>query len=291
MRSPDDRQPVPRGGSSFAELAQRFAERVAAVRPCVDAQYVRPDWVQRNAELERDLLPVPPVDFLRHPSIAFQMFVNERLLPHELPYVRARLTDESLLAEPSVGGPPTVPLPGTDLRTSSNTVHQLFHLLRYEEATGRRIDDAATIVEWGGGFGALMRLIVARHGGEPTCVIFDTPIFSAVQWLYLCAVFGEERIVLHDTAPVRPIRGRVNLVPIGLAGATEVDADLFISNWALNESMPKAKQDVVDRRWFGADSLLLAMHAEDPFTEAVRAAGARALPVGDFLPGQQYLVT
>ncbi|WP_158852490.1 hypothetical protein [Saccharothrix deserti] len=137
--------------------------------------------MQRNAELERDLLPVPPVDFLRHPSIAFQMFVNERLLPHELPYVRSRLTDERLLAEPSVGEPPTVPLPDGGIRTSSNTVHQLFHLLRYQEATGRRIDDAATIVEWGGGFGALMRLIVAMHSGEPTCVIFDTPIFSAVQ--------------------------------------------------------------------------------------------------------------
>ncbi|WP_433260679.1 hypothetical protein ACQPZF_24760 [Actinosynnema sp. CS-041913] len=290
MHSPDDRQRTPRGDAAFAEPAQRFAERVAAVRHCVDARYVRPDWVLRNAELERDLLPVPPVDFLRHPSIAFQMFVNERVLPHELPYVRSRLTDERLLAEPSVGEPPTVPLPGSGVRTSANTVHQLFHLLRYQEATGRRIDDAATIVEWGGGFGALMRLIVAMHRGEPTCVIFDTPIFSAVQWLYLSAVFGEERIVLHDAAPVRPIGGCVNLVPIGLVGATEVDADLFISNWALNESMPQARQDVLDRHWFGADSLLLAMHAGDPFTAAVLAAGAEAVPLGDFMPGQQYLV-
>jgi hypothetical protein len=169
-------------------------------------------------------------------------------------------------------------------------VHQVFHLLHYQEATGRRIDDAATIVEWGGGFGALMRLIVAMHSGEPTCVIFDTPIFSAVQWLYLCAVLGEERVVLHDTEPVRPIRGRVNLVPIGLVGVTEVDADLFISNWALNESMPAARKDVVDRRWFGADSLLLAMHAGDPFTDVVLMSGAKAIPLGAFMPGQQYLV-
>lgn len=290
MHSSNDRQPPPRSGTAFADVARRFAERFAAVRHLVDASHVRPDWAQRNAELERDLLPVPPTDFLRHPSIAFQMFVNERLLPHELPYVRERIVDERLLAEPPVGEPPTVLLSDSGVRTSSNTVHQLFHLLRYQEATGRRIDDAATIVEWGGGFGALIRLLVALHGGEPTCVVFDTPIFSAVQWLYLSAVLGEDRVVLHDTAPARPADGRVNLVPIGLLSATEVDADLFISNWALNESPPSARQDVVDRRWFGADSLLLAMHAGDPFTEVVLAAGAKAVPLGDFMPGQQYLV-
>ncbi|RKT54194.1 hypothetical protein [Saccharothrix australiensis] len=289
MCSSDGRHGLARG-STIAGLAGRFAERMAAVRPLVDASFVRSDWARRNDELARDLLPVPPADFLRHPSIAFQMFVNERLVPHELPYVRSRLTDDRLLAEPPVGGPPTVPLPDSDVRTSSNTVHQLFHLLRYQEATGRRIDAAATVVEWGGGFGALMRVLVALHRGEPTCVVFDTPVFSAVQWLYLSAVLGEQRVVLHDTAPVRPVAGRVNLVPIGLVDATDVAADLFISNWALNESTPTARQHVVDRHWFGADSLLLAMHAGDPFAEVVLAAGARAVPLGDFLPGQHYLV-
>ncbi|NUT54070.1 MAG: hypothetical protein HOV94_43295 [Saccharothrix sp.] len=283
-------RPTTPDDAAFAALARRFADRVAAVRGCVDERYVRPDWERRNAELARDLLPVPPADFLRHPSIAFQMLVDERVLPHELPYVRSRLADERLLAEPPVGGPPTVPLPGSGGRTSSNTVHQAFHLLRYQEATGRQVGDAATVVEWGGGFGALMRLVVALHPGEPTCVVFDTPIFSAVQWLYLSAVLGEDRVVLHDAAPVRPVAGHVNLVPIGLAAATDVDADLFISNWALNESMPEAKRHVLDRRWFGADSLLLAMHAGDPFTGAVLAAGATAVPLGDFMPGQQYLV-
>ncbi|GAA1356373.1 hypothetical protein [Saccharothrix algeriensis] len=290
MHSADDRQRASRDDPVFAGPAQRFAERVAAVRPWVDERYVRADWAQRNAELERDLLPFPPRDFLRHPSIAFQMFVGERVLPHELPYVRSHLADERLLAEPPVGDPPTVTLSGTGTRTTSNTVHQMFHLLRYQEATGRRIDDAATVVEWGGGFGALMRLIVALHSGEPTCVVFDTPIFSAVQWLYLSAALGEERVVLHDSPPVLPVPGRVNLVPIGLVGATEVAADLFISNWALNESTPKARADVVERRWFGAGSLLLAMHAGDPFTGAVLAAGTTAVPLGDFMPGQQYLV-
>ena len=273
-----------------AAIASRFAEKAAAVRHCMEPRYVRADWAQRNADLERDLLPVPPYDFLRHPAIRYQMFVDDRVLPHELPYVRSRLTDDRLLAEDPAGSPPTITL-NNGVRTSSNTVHQLHHLLRYEDATGRRIQDAGTIVEWGGGFGSLMRLAVSMHGGDPTCVIIDTPVFSALQWLYLSMVLGEDRIVLHEAGPVRPEPGRVNIVPIGLVRDMDVEADLFISNWALNESTPAAQRDVVKRCWFGADSLLLAMHAGDPLTEVVMGhGGARPVLLGDFMPGQQYLV-
>jgi hypothetical protein len=275
----------------FRELAAGFQQRYDAVRELTDARYLRADWAQRNAELERDLLPVPAADFLRHPAIRYQMFVDEHVLPHELPFVRSQLPDDVLLCEDAVGAPPTVALPPNGIQTSSNTVHQLYHLLRYEQETGRRLQDAGTIVEWGGGFGSLMRLIFRMHGCRPTCVIIDTPIFSAVQWLYLSAVLGEEHVVLHDSAPVPLIEGRINLVPIGLVSGMAVTADLFISNWALNESTQQAQDDVVSRRWFGAESLLLAMHGHHPLTEIARAWGARRVPLGSFMPGQQYLVS
>lgn len=281
---------MPSDHSAWDDLAARFAHQLKAVRSCVNPGYVRPDWAERNEQLARDLLPVPPADFLCHPAIAYQMLMGERIVPHELPYVRDRLPDEALLAEDPVGAPSTVPVPGTEIRTSPNTVHQLYHLLRYEEATGRRVRDAATIVEWGGGFGSLMRLLVRLHAGDPTCVIIDTPVFAALQWLYLSAVLGEDRVVLHHRGPVRPEPGRVNVLPIGLVADLDVDADLFISNWALNESMPAAQRAVVARHWFGADSLLLAMHAGDPFAAVVLDHGARAVLLGDFMPGQQYLV-
>jgi hypothetical protein len=281
---------MPFDDPAWDDLAARFAGRLQAVRTCAEPSYVRPDWAERNEQLARDLLPVPPADFLCHPAIAFQMLMGERIVPHELPYVRERLGDDVLLAEDPVGAPPTVPVPGTAIRTSPNTVHQLYHLLRYEEATGRRVRDAATVVEWGGGFGSLMRLLVRLHGGDPTCVIIDTPVFAALQWLYLSAVLGEDRVVLHHRGPVRPEAGRVDVVPVGLVADLDVDADLFISNWALNESMPAAQRDVVARRWFGAQSLLLAMHAGDPFAAVALDHGARAVLLGDFMPGQQYLV-
>lgn len=278
------------GADDFDSLAPLFAEQLDAVRDCVEPAYVRPDWAERSAQLADDLLPVPPPDFLSHPAIRYQMFVDDRTLEHELPYVRTHVPDIRLLTEDAVGAPPTVQVPDTTIWTSSNTVHQMYHLLRYEEATGRRLSDAGTIVEWGGGFGALIRLIVRMSSGSPTSVIIDTPVFSALQWLYLGSVLGEAQVVVHRQGPVRPVHGCVNVVPIGLVKDMEVDADVFISNWALNESMPAAQHDVVARRWFGAESLLMAMHAGDPLAEVALSHGARPVPLGDFMPGQHYFV-
>jgi len=256
----------------------------------VSPEHVRPDWADRNAELERWLLPVPPADFLQHPAIRFQMFVDDGVVPYELPYVLERLDSVDLLAEDAVGEPPLIGVDGAPVRTSSNTVHQLHHLLRYEQESGRRISDARTVVEWGGGFGSLMRLLVRLHGGEPTCVMLDTPVFAALQWLYLSSVLGEDRVALHDAAPVVPLAGRVNVVPIGLAADLHVDADLFVSMWALNESTSAAQDQVCERNWFGAPALLLAMHEGDPLERRVLDDGARRVPLGPAMPAQRYLI-
>jgi hypothetical protein len=271
-------------------LAGQFAARYAAVGGLDVPEFVRPDWAHRNRLLAADWRHGPPWDFLRHPAIAFQMFVSDRHLAAELPYVRERLEDAAALCEPAVGGPPRVRLADPPVATSSNTVHHLHHLLRYEDATGRRVADAGTIVEWGAGYGNLARILAGRHGGAPTCVLVDTPLFSCLQWLYLASVLGEERVVLHERAPARPAPRRINVVPLGLAATLEVAADLFVSTWALNESTRAAQDLVVGRGWFGARSLLLAMHLGDPLAPVAVAHGADPVPLGPFAPGQHYFV-
>jgi hypothetical protein len=274
----------------FDTLAGEFASRLAAIRDLCDAAFVRDDWATRNAQLEADLLPRPRPDLLAHPAIRFQMFVGSRYLVHELPYVLARVGDAGLLAEDDVGAPPLAPVPGTQLATSSNTVHHLHHLLRYEELTGRRVRDADVVVEWGAGYGNLAKLLGRLHGASPTVVLIDTPVFSAVQWLYLAAALGEDSVVLHTRAGQRPARGCFNVVPVGLAAGLDVRADLFLSTWALNESTQAAQALVIGRSWFGAESLLLGMHAGDPLAPDLLAAGALQAALGDFMPGQCYFV-
>ncbi len=273
----------------FARLARELPGVLDAIGTLVDPAFVRADWEQRNAELRAALLPAPPADFLRHPAIRYQMFVNDSYVAHELPYVRSRLAHPALLAEDPVGDPPTTVLDDAVV-SSSNTVHQLHHLLHFEQASGRRLADLPTVVEWGAGYGNLAKLLLRLAGGAPTYVVLDLPVFSAVQWLYLSCVLGEDRVVLHDWPGQPVVTGKVNVVPVGLAAQLEVRADLFVSTWALNESTPEAQAYVTRRDWFGAPALLLAMHAGDPLEAAVLSAGASAVPLGAFMPGQRYLV-
>jgi len=271
---------------AFTRLATRLSDQLDAVGGAVDPTFVRPDWAERNSGLERALRPTPPRDYLRHPSVAHQMFVGEKYLAHELPWVLERLTDHDLLNEPDAGDPPRTALPEHGVVTSSNTVHHLHHLLRYERL--RPLAEAEVIVEWGAGYGNLMRLLDRLHPGAPTCVLIDTPVFSALQWLHLSLVLGEERVVLHTEPGAPVVAGRLNVVPLGLVRDLEVTADLFVSTWALNESTPAAQEHVLGRAFFGAEDLLLAMNDSDPLVPAVLAAGARAEALGDFMPGQHY---
>lgn len=273
----------------FDQLRHSFSERLDSVRDLDEPAFVRSDWASRNGELVDRLLPLPPADFLRCEEILHQMFVGARYLPQELPYVLSRLPGPEIAQEDPVGDPPTSPVPGGQVTTSSNTVHQLHHLLRYQDVSGWSVGTVRSVVEWGGGYGCLAKLFIRLHGGSPTYVVLDTPVFAAVQWLYLASVLGEGEVVLHDR-PGKVALGKVNIVPIGLVPALEFDADLFVSNWALNESTAAAQRFVCDRDWFGAPSLLLGMHAGDPFVPDVLSAGAVAVPLGEFMPGQQYLI-
>lgn len=281
----DDRNTL----GAFERLRHDFGDRLASVAGLVDPALVRSDWSERNAELAAGLLPVPPADFLRHPAILYQMFVDARHLPAELPYVLAGLSSVSLAAEDAIGSPPTTTLDGYGIVTSSNLIHHLHHLLRYQASTGTAISDLGVVVEWGGGFGSLAKLFLRLHGGPLTYVILDTPVFSALQWLYLSSIVGEEAVVLHDRADMAIVPGCVNVVPISLAASLAVPADLFVSTWALNESTKAAQDLVLERSWYGARSLLMAMHHGDPMTPVVVAHGARSEPVVETMPGQRYL--
>lgn len=276
--------------SRFDRLRGQFATRLGEVQALDDDRFVRSDWAGRNHDLAQHLLPVPPRGFLHHPAILFQMFVGEKYLAHELPYVLGHLPAVALAHEDQLGEPPRTVLDGHGVTTSSNTVHHLHHLLRYQEATGRSIGDVDTVVEWGGGYGNLAKVFLRLHGGTPTYVLIDTPVFAAVQWLYLASILGDEAVTLQSRPGTPLAEGMVNVVPIGLMPELEVDADLFISTWALNESTVPAQQHVRDRRWFGAGALLLAMHAGDPLAPVVLSDGAQSVELGSFMPGQRYLV-
>ncbi|MBW3668491.1 MAG: hypothetical protein KY443_04685 [Actinobacteria bacterium] len=115
-------------------------------------------------------------------------------------------------------------------------------------------------------------------------------LFCVVQWLYLTSTLGEDAVVLH-AVPGRPVDdGRVNTVPVGLVRDLEGEGDLFVSMWALNESTEAAQRHVAERRWFGSPGLLLGMHTGHPLEQVLVDCGARSVPIGDHIPGRQYVM-
>ena len=68
-----------------------------------------------------------------------------------------------------------------DLR---NLIHQAYHILRWQEATGQSIADMRSIYEFGGGYGA-MALVCNRLGFRGQYYIYDLPEFALLQQWYL----------------------------------------------------------------------------------------------------------
>lgn len=70
------------------------------------------------------------------------------------------------------------------LENSANLAKQLYHLWRWEQASGMRIADMKSIHEFGGGYGA-MALMAHRMGFDGKYVICDLPEFSLLQRFFL----------------------------------------------------------------------------------------------------------
>lgn len=174
-------------------------------------------------DLRQNVLNNDPVEFLTWPSIVGTMFVGNA------PYTDFEfdsLEDEMLEAirEPNFGKPSLYGEVG--YRTSGNLIHQAYHLLQWEQKTGRQVQDLNTIVEIGGGYGA-MALIIRRLGFRGRYVIFDLPEFSLLQEYYLSNVgIGdiEFQTVIWE----------------------KIDCDLLIGLYSLNEMPLKARKPIID---------------------------------------------
>ncbi|WP_354699848.1 hypothetical protein DSM112329_00106 [Paraconexibacter sp. AEG42_29] len=233
-----------------------------------------------------------PWDVLRRPVIQETMLVRgRRTLVGELDVLRAAHAPAALrrlLAEDPAGCPP----PARDTPwTSPTAVHHLHHLTRFGRSTGADPFALDVVVEWGGGYGGLARLLRRRGGPPPTHVIVDLPAVLALQWVWLGTVLGPDAVVLLEPGAT-PTAGKVSLtVPAG--AALPLAPDLIVSTWGLSET-PADARPLVAQQLGGARHVLLAGQRPDalfpeadwPLDEAA-GAGARREPV-EVLAGSEY---
>lgn len=271
--------------ASFLLLRDGFKDRYQRLKGHDISRFTIPLWENYNAELERAFLPTPEFPFLQNPVIKRTMFMTYggKWLKEELAYLEGREPKDrlkKLLQEDYVGQPI---LSSSDYLTSHNSIHHLYHAIRFSAETGANVERMETVIEWGGGYGNLAKIFTRMRSRPLTYIIVDTPLFSCIQWLYLATIFGRDRVRLIDSPNDRIHEGVFNLLPICFIDNYQIRGDLFTSTWALSESSKFSQDYVVDRNWFNSRHLLLAYHGE-----SLPCAGSLGWEDIDFLPGHRY---
>lgn len=244
---------------AFDRLRRRFAD-YANLRERDDQEFLTPMWENYDAQLRMSLLPHPPFGFQRDQSIAGSMVFNpdRSITRAQLSFIEATFPDidlPSAMLEDPTGRPPL--FRHARYLTSPNTIHHVHHVARFVRATNVSISNLGRVIEWGGGYGNLAK-VFSRLGFTGTYTIIDLPLLSALQWLYLSSVIGEKEVSLQIDAH-RMVEARFVLLPLHVARNADLNADLFISTWALSESSPAAQDWVSDSKsWFGAKNHLIA---------------------------------
>ena len=260
------------------------------------SQFTTPLWENCNAKLEKVFLPQPPFSFLKDPTIMRTMFVTAggKWLKEEITFLKEKIPRnklEALLQEDFVGDP--LLLNSTYL-TSHNSIHHLYHLIRFLDKTQCNLDQMDTIVEWGGGYGNMAKIFKRLKSAPFTYIIIDTPLSSCIQWLYLATILGERNVhIIQNTEDTIRLQ-KINLMPICFVSHHKLDTDLFISTWGLSESSKYSQDYVGGHKWFNSKHILLAYQDSDKELPDADRVGKLAISTGaviediEFLPGNHY---
>ena len=251
----------------FRALAPLFPDVLRELLRKFPSPPTDPAWRRFNAGIVQQMVPRPPFAFLRRPPLIPNVYSDayDAVAAAELGEVERRLqamnlSPYELLRENWVGGPWVY-----DHRylTSSALLKHLLQILFLSSETGVRLSEIRRVVEWGGGYGSLARLLY-RFQPELNYVILDTPVMLAVQWLFLSTVLSPNRVVLPGSGERSIQNGSMHLESASTYEGDGDPTDLFVSTFALSESPQGLIERVDSRHWFGAEHLWLAYTPTNP---------------------------
>jgi hypothetical protein len=216
------------------------------------------EWDRWRKELGLKFSQNLPIYFLHNKLISGTMVlgatVNQK---NKLKVIQKNYKPElikKMLKESAIGCPK---ISNFNYLTSENSIHQSFHLSSYKQYTTKDIADSQTIVEWGGGYGCLARIV---KNINPTCtyIIMDLPELNALQYVYLSSIFGTESIS-YNCNQYEIQTGKINLISSDFIMFLNksIKVDSFISNWALTESGLDYQSYVKENNFFEADNILI----------------------------------
>ena len=135
---------------------------------------------------------------------------------------------------------------------SVNSLGHLYYAIRALEKN----DEPNVIVEFGGGYGNLAR-IFKMFVPKSTIIIIDLPELLSIQHLFLSYMMPETELVVHTEAVHELKKGCIHLIPVYVIKDSIINADLFISNFAITESPYSVQDMVINKQFFDASTCYL----------------------------------
>lgn len=257
------------------------------------------DWTGWAASIRQAFQNGVPLGFLAHPTVSYTMVfarrrgvrISSQLLAVIVP-VFGKETATTLLREDYIGLPT---LTNFGYMTSANRCHHASHLAHYAQEQKKYFWDCASIVEWGGGYGNMAR-IIRKMNPSLTYIIIDLPELLALQYVYLSSIEGAGNVqVVQPGSGMSIVPGKLNLLTSRTAASmgNDLKCDGFISTWAITESPVDAQKFVIEKELFGARNILLGSLINDNnhMTGFVDDMGLSRLPIPvsrGVGPGHEY---
>ena len=231
-------RPLPPPTPREQELERELHAELAAESSVVSL----PTWQQFRDQVRTDFAAFDPRTFLRWPIVQHAMcLTNSGAVVPE--YLALRASGQWSRFAPAVvesrtGNPlPFIYYP----RSSGSLLHHCHHVLRFEETTGANLPGLDAIVEFGGGYGSMCRLL-HRLGFKGRYFIYDLPEFSALQRYFLKSLdlpvhdAGADRTQpgIHLFTDLEALRAALATVPASARRG-------FIATWSLSESPPELR--------------------------------------------------
>lgn len=210
-----------KSGSIYKRMTEDELQEAFAALPAMQQQMPKAHtWPRYLWDIRKHVEKQDPAAFLTWSTLHATMFVGNGagFTEHEVEALKSDGWHRWKLAitETDIGQPPRM---DEDLEfTSGNMIHQAYHLLQFEKAADKWVHELDRIVEFGGGYGAMVA-ICRRLGFKGEYVIYDNDEMGLIQQYYLSNLGyeAEFRLTTDDEF------------------ANPGDADLLIASYSLSE--------------------------------------------------------
>ena len=205
------------------------------------------EWFDNMNQLRQLILTADPRKFLQWDVVKRTMFIGfASYISTELKSIKVLSDWKSRWRRAIKESPTGCPVPFVFYPASSaNLIHHAYHLSVFEQRTGLRIDGLDFVMEFGGGYGSMCR-VFHKLGFHGRYIIFDLPLFSALQKCFLST------IGLTVLTPEQFISNKPGILCI--SNLSELNAviaheefkreSLFIATWSISESPIKIRESI-----------------------------------------------